>query len=354
MLRVYCDREHYTDEHRKQLNDIAKTFWNTGTPAQRRMTYGLRAELFEMVDAPAQADLCVLTMKWPYYVDHGLVDLALRALDQARRASKPFVVFSVGDWAANFPANGNDIHVFESSGYQSRRRNRIHGMPPFFDDPLPGACGGEVLVRDKQQKAVIGFCGQAGSSLSRQVARAVRIEVRKTQWRSGRSKWEPTPFEHTRFRQRVLDTFARSPAVTTCYVLRTKYRAGIQSAESRNDLAERSRREFVENVLGTDYTLCMRGGGNFSVRFYEALALGRIPVLIDTDCPIPYRERVDWLRYIPWIDASELEDAPQIVADFHTRLTPQGFRDLQLACRQLWVEWLSPDGFYAHFGDHFR
>jgi len=354
MQRVYCDRDHYTDEHRRLLNDIAKTFWNPGTPEQRRATYGTRADLFEMVDSPERADLYVLTMKWPHYVEHGLTELALRSLARAREARKPFVVFCVGDSPANFPANGNDIHVFESSGYQSRHHQRIHGMPPFFEDPLPAACGDTVRVRDKQPLPLIGFCGQAGSSLARHAVRAARIQARKAQWRLKRSPWEPTPFEHTWFRQRVLDTFARSSAVTTQYVLRTKYRAGIQSAATRNDLVERSRREFVDNVLDTDYTLCMRGGGNFSVRFYEALALGRIPILIDTDCAIPFRDRVDWHRYIPWIDARDLNDAPQIVADFHARLTAAEFRDLQLACRQLWVERLSADGFYTHFAEHFN
>ncbi|HLL21227.1 MAG TPA: exostosin family protein, partial [Kofleriaceae bacterium] len=141
--------------------------------------------------------------------------------------------------------------------------------------------------------------------------------------------------------------------VETNYVLRTKYRAGIQSAETRHDLAERSRREFVENILGTDYTLCVRGGGNFSVRFYEALAFGRIPVLIDTDCALPYHDLVDWPRYLPWVDARDVDDAPRLVADFHARLSNEAFRALQLACRQLWVDRLSPDGFYAHFHEHF-
>ncbi|MDQ3296410.1 MAG: glycosyltransferase family 47 protein [Myxococcota bacterium] len=351
---MYSDRDHYSDEHRRFLNDIAKSYWNTATHEERRERYGTHVDRFEMVDVPDQADIYVLTMKWPHYVDNNLVDLALRALDTARRARKPFVMFSVGDSPANFPVSGNDIHVFESSGYQSRRRTRVHGMPPFFDDPLDAACGGTVRVRDKQTKAQIGFCGQAGSSLPRHAARAMRVQLRKAQWRLGRVQWEPTPLEHTWFRQRVLETFERSPAVETHYVLRTKYRAGIATSENRNSLAEQSRREFFENVLENDYTLCMRGGGNFSVRFYEALALGRIPIFIDTDCLVPYHDRVDWQRYIPWIDARDLADAPQVVADFHARLSPAEFRELQLACRQLWVERLSPDGFYAHFAEHFE
>ena len=354
MLRVYSDPAHYSEQHRRYLNDIAKARWNKATTAERVAIYGARHDAFELVDAPDAADIYVLTMKWQHYVEQGLVELALRGLEVARRANKPFVVFSEGDYAANFPAGGNDIYVFESSGYQSRHKTRVYGIPPFFEDPLKAACGDRIQVREKQALAQIGFCGQAGSSLPRHAARALRVQLRKAQWKLSRLKWEPTPFEHTWFRQRVLDTFERSKVVETRYVLRTKYRAGIQTAATRNDLAEQSRREFVDNVLGTDYTLCVRGGGNFSLRFYEALALGRIPVLIDTDCLVPYRARVDWPRYIPWIDARDLDQAPQIVADFHARLSPEGFRELQHECRQLWVDRLSPDGFFSHFAEHFE
>jgi hypothetical protein len=354
LLRVYCDREHYSEDRRRYVNDIAKAFWNSASHDERRKRYGRRDEQFQMVDTADAADIYVLTMKWQYYVDHDLAKLALRSLEDARKHRKPFVVFSEGDCPANFPAGGGDVHVFELSGYRSRKQTRAHGMPPIFDDPLASACNGVVQLRDKQDKPQIGFCGQAGTSLARHAARGVRVAMRKANWRLGRIKWEPTPFEHTWFRQRVLDTFETSSAVTTRYVLRTKYRAGVSGASTKNDLAEQSRREFVENVLATDYTLCMRGGGNFSLRFYEALALGRIPILIDTDCLIPFADRIAWTRYIPWIDARDLKDAPRVVAQFHARLSPAEFRELQRACRQLWVDRLSPDGFYDHFAEHFE
>ena len=102
-------------------------------------------------------------------------------------------------------------------------------------------------------------------------------------------------------------------------------------------------------MLGTDYTLSIRGGGNFSLRFFEALALGRIPVFIDTDCLLPFHDRIDWQHFVPWIDARDLDDAPEILAAFHARMTNEGFHEHQRACRQLWLDRLSPDGFYRQF-----
>jgi len=147
-LRIYADREHYSERHRKALNDILKAVWNTGSLEARRATYGARAEMFEVVTTPDAADLHLLTMKWQHYVEHGCVDQAVRAVDVARRAKRPIAVFSLGDFEANFPAAGPDIHLFQASAYRSRSATTNHGMPAFIDDPLASYGGGQVQVRE--------------------------------------------------------------------------------------------------------------------------------------------------------------------------------------------------------------
>ena len=289
-LRVYADSSHYSEPHRKELTDILKALWNTSSQDERRAKYGRRPDQFESVTSPDAADLHLLPMKWQHYVEQGRVDQAIRAVDVARRARRPIVVFSLGDFEANFPVPGRDIHLFQASAYRSRHATSNHGMPPFVDDPLNGR---PVELREKRSRPMIGFCGQAGASLPRHAARLVRNRLKRALWRLGKEQWEPPPLEHTWFRQRVLEAFANSPAVETRYVLRTKYRAGVHS-DDRNDPAQQARREFLENVLGTDYTVSVRGGGNFSIRFYEALAMGRMPAFIDTDCILPFHNVVDW------------------------------------------------------------
>ena len=41
------------------------------------------------------------------------------------------------------------------------------------------------------------------------------------------------------------------------------------------------------------FTFCYRGAGNFSYRFYETLMMGRIPILVNTDCVFPFEDKVD-------------------------------------------------------------
>ena len=110
---------------------------------------------------------------------------------------------------------------------------------------------------------------------------------------------------------------------------------------------------FVNNILNSDYTLCVRGGGNFSVRFYETLSLGRIPIFVDTDYVLPYDHIIDYRDYVVLVDQSEIPFIAEKVADFHHSMSDAEFVERQLACRQLSLDYLSHDGFYRQFHRHF-
>jgi hypothetical protein len=101
-------------------------------------------------------------------------------------------------------------------------------------------------------------------------------------------------------------------------------------------------------MLNTDYMLCIRGAGNFSIRFYEALSAGRIPLLINTRCALPFDDRIDWRRHCVIVEERDLSRAATILADFHASLSFEQFRKLQAENRRLWEEWLEPLSFLQH------
>ena len=82
------------------------------------------------------------------------------------------------------------------------------------------------------------------------------------------------------------------------------------------------------------------------MRFYETLCLGRIPIFIDTDCLLPFQDEIDYKSIFPWIDVKDLPHAAEIVQDFHTKLSDDDFINLQKTCRKLWLEHMTPIGFY--------
>ncbi|MEB3359624.1 MAG: exostosin family protein, partial [Synechococcales bacterium] len=120
------------------------------------------------------------------------------------------------------------------------------------------------------------------------------------------------------------------------------------------NLLKQVRRDYVQNMVESDYVLCCRGLGNYSFRLYEALSCGRIPVLINTDCVLPYDFWIDYKDYCIWVEEREISDLPEIVADFHARLSPQAFIAHQQNCRALWEHYLSPRGFFSNLHRHLQ
>ena len=99
---------------------------------------------------------------------------------------------------------------------------------------------------------------------------------------------------------------------------------------------ENLRLVFFNNIQDTDYTVCIRGGGNFSARFYETLAVGRIPIFINTDCMLPFSNEINWDKHVIWIEKNEITDIEKKVIEFHSSLTPKRFQKLQISNRKLW------------------
>jgi hypothetical protein len=148
----------------------------------------------------------------------------------------------------------------------------------------------------------------------------------------------------------ALDGPLRHVDVETSTIVREP--VGGTRTELDRDRWQVARREYLENMIGSDYVLCVRGDGNWSVRFYEAMCLGRIPVVVDTDLVMPYDFLLEWRDYGVWIDRSDIANIGEHVAAFHERLSEPEFEDLQRECRGLWERYLSPVGFFRNFHRH--
>lgn len=58
-----------------------------------------------------------------------------------------------------------------------------------------------------------------------------------------------------------------------------------------------AKKEFTENMKSNAFNVCMSGAGNFSIRFYQTLSCGRVPVLVDTDCAFPFDDVLDYSEF---------------------------------------------------------
>lgn len=354
-IKIYADKSLWdTRVRRRLMMPIVRAHWDDLPQDERLKKYGSRLTNAQMVDSIQEADVCSLPMIWNFYVERGLVGKVKQFAEQAKTANKQVIVWAEGDFEKIIPID-NAI-LFQQGLYRSRSRQPKHAfeVPVFFEDYVEVYHNGEVPIRKKEDKPRVGFCGQAKGRLSSLVAWVAKGIYLRGLYLSNRSPDVPPPLlPPWRLRGKILQLLTKSSLVETNFIIRDRYRAGIRNAEGLGRWHP-TNVEFVNNVFNTDYTVCIRGGGNFSKRLYETLCCGRIPIFVDTDSVLPYGFTVDWKRYCVWVDKSEVPFIAEKVADFHASLSAEDFADLQIQCRQLWQDRLSTQGFFNYFHEHFE
>jgi hypothetical protein len=236
--------------------------------------------------------------------------------------------FRVGGFKKQLPKNNIGLPVSLSDIYQSLYRDKKNDF------------------RDKHQIPIVGFCGHASRSLKK-LAKDKLSFVQKNVFRffknPFRKDYEPL-FASAHERFKLLKTLENSSIIRTNFIYRKNYRAGAITKKMR----KQTNRDYYENIRESDYVLCIRGAGNFSVRLYETLMMGRIPIFIDTDCLLPFSEVIDWEKRMVWVPWEKRNDLEKLVVDFHNSLSPEEFKQLQDSIRQLWINSLSVVGIMDH------
>lgn len=118
---------------------------------------------------------------------------------------------------------------------------------------------------------------------------------------------------------KYINTFARAEALR---ILETKKYdhadANVEIVDTKGfGGSNQDKQRFIEHLQRMTYVICPRGSENFSIRAYEALMYGRIPVIIDTDMVLP--KEIDWDRVsikVPYGSLDKIYDV--ILNDYHS------------------------------------
>jgi hypothetical protein len=343
-LKIFTDLSHYQASHRGHLADILRPFTKGLTEKEQDAKFGISTKHLKWVDQIDQADLCLLPMSLNYYYNSGKMKLYRQFISQSREAKCPCAVFNNGDYGMR--CGDRDLIVFRQSGYHSLRFERQINLPVFIRDPLPVLDRIEIQLREYKPVPVIGFCGQADDSFLKKILKPLRLLIHNVKFHIRLSHHEPQSLiPPTWIRRRALAVCSGSEQLRTNFILRRQYQGGAATRQAKDQL----KLDFLQNLQHSDYALCVRGTGNFSARFYEAMAMGRIPVFINTDCNLPWQKELPWHALCVWVEYDELDRLPEKILAFHQGLGPDGFRALQKKVRGTWENELSFGGFWRRF-----
>lgn len=245
----------------------------------------------EYVDDIKTADIVVLPFKF-----NGIHNPIFKLLNNlTKQLDKKLWCFYNDDSDTSYVLDKHVV-LFRTSFYKSSKNKNEQGLTAFSSD----------FYRQKQCDNIsVGYCGHT------QCGRAL-----------------------------YLDYLQKSNVANNFIIRKGFWAPGIDRRQAQ--------REYFENMENNMFVFCMRGGGNFSYRFYETLMMGRIPIFIDTDCVLPFEELINFSDVGLFLKDEDIktgkvnleQEILKFTQDNKNRLT-----EIQKQNRVLWEKFYSPVGF---------
>lgn len=274
-------------------------------------------------------------------------DVIEACIEKASRLGKPLLIDGIGD--IEHSISMLNTFVLRYGGYHfSRKQNEIH-IPPYADDLLDIYCGGELRIRQKHQKAVIGFAGWTSLTHKQQI-RAVIKEAPDRLRGVFDSRYRACK-KGVFFRMQAVALIEKSVLIDARVIKRQSYSGHTDTASKH---PEELRKEFVNNLLASDYGLDIRGDSNASTRLFEMLSLGCVPIIVDTERNFPFDDVLDYKQFSFTVDFREIHRLPELIAQFHAGLSDEQFGVMQRKAREAYVQYFRVDALMPHIVREFR
>ena len=246
-------------------------------------------------------------------------DYVENAIEVAQKNSQRLVIFISQDDPSplHFPEH---CTIFRPSVYKSTLLPNEIVMPAQIEDI------GEIFGHEPMEKGAVPTVGFVGMAATKNMKDRIRFLVKNYIVRRGADR------EGVYFRSKALKRLQADDRISLSTILRSRFSANRKSIELP---PEQAREEYIKNMKANLFTLAPRGAGNYSLRFYETLALGRIPILVDTDTKLPFEDEIPYDEFIirvPWKDMHRIAD---IVAERFDLLTEQSALAMQLKAREV-------------------
>lgn len=338
MLKLYTDTHFFTETHRREVFPLLFDIYFKQNE--------LLSKYYSLVNTVEESDIVVFPINYASFLKYNQAFKAI--LKDAKKYGKPIWIYTAGDFGfTNYIPKST---TFRLGGFKSKLDANNFIIPSFINDPYLAQIPEGFSVLEKNKKPSIGFVGHAQSGLQKLFKERIghfKINLKRSLGKITADKQDFYPSSIKR--AFYLSILAKDNRLETNFILRNNYRAGAVSDEDK----QKSTKEFYENIFNNAYTFCSRGVGNFSVRFYETLAMGRIPILLNTDCKLPLEFKIDWSKHCLIIEESELDIMPNKILDFHNEISNEDFKAIQSNNRKLWENKLMRHHYFVTIHDIF-
>lgn len=336
MIKIYTDASFITPQYRKII-----------FPLLLDLCYNNNLNLlkiYQLVNTIEEADVVIVPVQLAYFIENSKLKWLYLFIDHANILKKKVWVYSSGDFGITLNA---EVYTFRFGGFNSKLDNKTFIVPAFITDPY------QLLQRNftpiaKRSRATIGFVGNAHYSLIKWCKEFFFYLYHNSKRISNQTSEDYQPFYPSSIkRYQFLQALEKNNYIQSNFIFRKQYRAGAKTEARKKQTAL----EFFENIAENPYVFCLRGAGNFSIRLYETLAMGRIPFLIDTDVRLPVPNCISWEKHI--VMANEYNFMETLI-NFHKNISEEDFKQIQINNRNLWLNYLNRESYFTEIYTIFK
>ncbi len=325
--------------------DLPMLFPNFGSTVREREFFSnagapyIKEPIFDIVADPAQAEYFLIPYNYFNACKHG--GYVEHFIEFSNKYDKEIIIFDYTDYHEDIPVP--NAVIFRYSLYRHQKKNYEYAVPPFTEDL---SIGHPFEVRRKSIYPVISFCGWAGfTSFSQRLKFHIKNLRNDIKQLLSLDRGLAVYKQGIYFRIKALSVLKKSPLVQTNFIIRSSFSGHAKTISLDLIVA---RREYIENIANSDFVLMVKGDGNCSMRFYEALSLGRIPLFVDTDCVLPIEDELCYGDFMVKVDYRDIWRIDSIIADYYAKLSEKDFIEMQKSAKRAFVEHLRSDMFLKH------
>jgi hypothetical protein len=249
----------------------------------------------------------------------------------------PVFAFCLGDLTDQVSLDSR-INIFRLSTYRSDMLPKTIVIPTRIADLGSGG----ITLRPKTEQPTVSFCGKAGFGSIKEwfatLLRRVRYETEGVFAPQRRAR-----IRGVYWRLWAIKACRNSPLIKTYFVLRKSFSGAVQTIEVP---PVQARKEFVDSVIASDFVLAPKGDGNYSNRFLEALSMGRIPVLIDTNTVLPLEDVIEYSSIMVRVPMDKVEETPRLVREWYDALPEEEWHRRQKLARAVFEKYLQQDVYF--------
>jgi len=226
--------------------------------------------------------------------------------------------------------------ILRPSLRRSKKDMREICMPAYVED-MGKMYGVPVLTKGERPR--VGFVGKASFASTKE---QVKYMIKNYLLRRGNDR------DGIWFRRKALHYLSQADSVD----LFSKQRDSYSAHQATISLPLQDiRREYVENMLASQFILAPKGDGNYSLRFFEALSMGRIPVVIDTDIVFPLESEIrfkDYKDFVVMVPSNDIENIEKYILDFWNAHSESEFAEKGRIARRMFEEYLYMPAYLRH------